>query len=172
MIRKEITTFNTDIFKEFPQKALLTAGDLENRNTMTVSWGLMGTLWYKNVIVVFVRKNRHTFHLMEESSHFTLSFMKDGYEKDIMFMGKNSGKDMNKYEHTNLVPVYDNDSFVSYMKDSKYVLKCKKLYSAPFEEQYFIDKSLLNLYKEDLSDLHQVYVAEVTSLLVDEDYIE
>ena len=37
--------FTTDIFSQFDKKwALLTAGDKENFNTMTVSWGGLGTI--------------------------------------------------------------------------------------------------------------------------------
>lgn len=37
-----------DIFTKFNnQWALLTAGDETNFNTMTISWGGMGTLWNK-----------------------------------------------------------------------------------------------------------------------------
>ena len=38
--------FTTDIFKQFDKKwALLTAGTEKAFNTMTVSWGGMGTIW-------------------------------------------------------------------------------------------------------------------------------
>ncbi len=170
MIRKEIKEFNTNIFKEFPKMALLTAGDIEERNSMTISWGFMGTIWNKSVIVVFVRPTRHTFHLMEKSERFTLSFMKDGYESELAYMGKFSGANSNKYEATGLVPVYDNDSFVSYIKDAKYVFKCKKIYSDFLKPECFIDKGLLSHYNEMIKDYHKVYIAEVTSLLVDEEY--
>ena len=39
--------------------ALLTAGTEENYNTMTISWGGMGTLWGKKVATVYVRPNRY-----------------------------------------------------------------------------------------------------------------
>ncbi len=38
--------FETDILTVFDKKwALLTAGNKESFNTMTVSWGGMGTIW-------------------------------------------------------------------------------------------------------------------------------
>ena len=43
--------FNTDIFEQFDKKwALLTAGAENSFNTMTISWGGMGTLWNKPVV--------------------------------------------------------------------------------------------------------------------------
>ena len=48
--------FETDIFSVFDKKwALLTAGDKDKFNTMTVSWGGLGTLWSKPVATVYVR---------------------------------------------------------------------------------------------------------------------
>lgn len=169
MIRKEINQFNTDIFKEFNNKwALLTAGDLEDRNSMTVSWGFMGTLWNKNVVAVFVRPTRHTFDLMEKYPRFTLSFLDEKYKPQMTFMGRNSGRDCDKYKETGLTPIYDNDSFVSYIKESKYVMKCKTLYADFLKPDFFKDKELLNHYNDDY---HKVYIAEVTSLLIDENEI-
>lgn len=170
MIRMDTKDFDVKIFEKFDKDwALLTAGDYNNRNTMTVSWGFMGTLYGKSVVCVFVRPNRYTYDLMEKSERFTLSFMDESYKDKMTFMGRNSGRDMDKYKETGLEPVYDTDSGVSYIKDAKYVMKLKKLYAAPMSEEYFIDKSLLKFYKEDLSDLHKMYIAEVTSFLVRED---
>ena len=170
MKRMNMNEFNCEIFKEFNKNwALLTAGDMDNRNTMTVSWGFMGTLWNKNCVVVFVRPQRHTFHLMEESAYFTLSFMGEEYRKEMVFMGRNSGRDVDKYKETGLIPVYDGDTFSSYIKNSKYVMKCKTLYSDFLNEENFFDKELLHHYDINLKDYHKFYIAEVVSLLVSED---
>ena len=54
-------TFTTDIFNVFDQKwALLTAGTKDSFNTMTVSWGGLGTLWGKPAASVYVRSSRYT----------------------------------------------------------------------------------------------------------------
>ena len=51
----------TDIFSEFDQVwALVTAGTPDNFNTMTISWGGMGTLWGKPVATVYIRTSRYT----------------------------------------------------------------------------------------------------------------
>ena len=48
-----MANFTTDIFAQFDKKwALLTAGSMENFNTMTISWGGLGTLWGKPVATV------------------------------------------------------------------------------------------------------------------------
>ena len=52
----------TKIGKEW---ALLTAGNKQESNTMTISWGGVGVLWGKNVVYVFVRDSRYTKELID-----------------------------------------------------------------------------------------------------------
>ena len=47
------------------QWALVTAGNLEDYNTMTISWGGLGTLWSKPVATVYVKPIRHTYNYLE-----------------------------------------------------------------------------------------------------------
>ena len=47
--------------------ALLTAGEKGGFNSMTVSWGGLGTLWNKPVATVYVKPVRHTHGFMEQS---------------------------------------------------------------------------------------------------------
>ena len=45
--------FSTDILSLFADKwALVTAGVIDDFNTMTISWGGMGTVWNKPVATV------------------------------------------------------------------------------------------------------------------------
>ena len=170
MIRKELHNFDTKIFEEFHKNwALLTAGDLNTRNSMTISWGFMGTLWNKPCVIVYVRPTRHTYHLMEENDCFTLSFMDEKYKNEMRFMGTNSGRDYDKFKETGLIPVYEGDSKVSYIKDARFVMKCKTIYSDFIKPELFKEQHLNNQYDEDLQDYHKFYIAEVTSILVEED---
>ena len=61
--------FITDIFAQFDKKwAQLCAGNKERHNTMTISWGGMGTLWGKPVVTVYVKLCRYTYGFMNEKS--------------------------------------------------------------------------------------------------------
>lgn len=44
--------------------ALLTAGEKDKLNTMTVSWGGLGVLWGKNTVTVYVRPQRYTLEFL------------------------------------------------------------------------------------------------------------
>ena len=66
---------------------LVTAGDEKASNTMTVSWGMIGELWGKDVVAVFVRPQRYTYEFMEKYGDFTLSFFGGEYKKALSFCG-------------------------------------------------------------------------------------
>ena len=53
--------------------ALLTAGNKDGYNTMTVSWGQMGELWNKPTTVVYIRPQRYTKEFVDKSDYYTLS---------------------------------------------------------------------------------------------------
>ena len=60
--------FTTDILSVFDKKwTLLSAWDKNKFNTMTISWGGLGTLWGKPVATDYVRKSRYTHDFMEDN---------------------------------------------------------------------------------------------------------
>ena len=69
--------------------ALLTAGTADHFNTMTISWGMLGTLWNKPAATVYVRESRYTLPFMEDSDWFTISFFDESFKKDLGILGVN-----------------------------------------------------------------------------------
>ena len=51
---------------------LVTAGNNEKYNMMTVYWGAMGELWGKDSVTVYIRPQRYTEEFMNAFDHFTL----------------------------------------------------------------------------------------------------
>ena len=95
-----------DIFTQFDKKwALVTAGPINNHNSMTISWGEMGTLWSRPVVTVYIKPCRYTHKFMEENEYFVVSFFKEEYRKALGVMGSKSGKDVNKDELSGLTPI-------------------------------------------------------------------
>ena len=50
--------------------ALVTAGDHEKANTMTVSWGSFGEFWSKPVITIYIRPQRYTKQFIGNTAIF------------------------------------------------------------------------------------------------------
>ena len=86
-----------DVFRKFDKQwALVTAGTPEHYNTMTISWGGLGTLWRRPVATVYVKKNRYTFEFMEQSDYFTVSFYPEEQRRALSLLGSTSGRDGDK----------------------------------------------------------------------------
>lgn len=76
--------------------ALLTAGKADDYNTMTVSWGMTGELWGKDVVAVFVRPQRYTYEFMEKYGDFTLSFFGGEYKRRSPSAARRAGATMTR----------------------------------------------------------------------------
>ncbi len=77
---------------------LIAAGNADRFNMMTASWGMMGFLWNKPVVTVFVRPQRYTFEFMENNAYFTLDFLGKENRKALNVCGSISGRCANKIE--------------------------------------------------------------------------
>ena len=103
--------FTTDILSVFDKQwALLTAGTEERFNTMTISWGGLGTIWNKPVATVYVRTSRYTHDFMDENEYFTVSFYPEEFRKMLEVLGAKSGRDMDKMHDSGLTPVRAGES--------------------------------------------------------------
>lgn len=142
--------------------ALLTAGNGESYNTMTVSWGMMGELWNKDVCTAFVRPQRYTYEFMEKNDTFTLSFFSEEYRNALTLCGRKSGRDIDKAGETGLVPM-ECEGGVTF-EQAEIVISCRKLYVQDMKEENFLDKSIVE--KCYNGDFHRIYVGEITQVLV------
>ena len=71
-----IREYRPKIFNIFStQWGLVTAGTIDDFNTMTIAWGAMGTVWgtvnekARDTITVYVNPLRHTFGYMNKNDH-------------------------------------------------------------------------------------------------------
>ena len=85
----DLVEFNpfTKIGKEW---ALVTAGNKEKANTMTVSWGGVGVLWGKNVAFIFVRDSRYTKEFIDANEFFSITFLSGQYRDALNYCGSHS----------------------------------------------------------------------------------
>ncbi len=166
MLKVNLSEYKKNVFDEIGKKgAILTVGDYDNYNAMTVSWGGFGVLWNMNVCFVFVRPQRYTYKFAEESENFTLSFMSSMYKDAVNFFGTYSGRDVNKFEKCNLHPCYDPDYKGYFVAEADYVFRLKKLCKIPFE---LIKDQVKDYYPKE--DYHTIYVCKIVDLLKNEDY--
>lgn len=137
--------------------ALLTAGNEEKFNTMTVSWGALGEIWGKDAAFVFVRPQRYTYEFIEKEEFFTLSFYGSEYKDALRLCGSKSGRDIDKAKEVGLTPVFT-DSSVTF-EQAEYTIVCRKMASQFIDPAGFADASIENNYAK--KDYHKVYVGEI-----------
>lgn len=143
---------------------LLTAGDFNRQkfNCMTISWGMMGTMWNKPVVQVVVRPTRYTFEFMESSPDFTVCAFPQQYRKALSLLGSKSGRDGDKIKKAHLTPCAAEKVASPAFAEANLVLECRKIYRDAFKPQGFIDPSIEKNYSSN--DYHAIYIGEVINI--------
>lgn len=149
----------TSIGKEW---MLITAGNAENHNTMTASWGGIGVLWNKPVSTVYIRPQRYTLQFVEDSEFYSLCFFDEEYRDALSFCGTKSGRDFDKDKETGLTAVFDREA--PYYEQAKLVFICRKLYKQDMAEENFLDRQVLDKNYPQ-RDLHRIFIGEIVSVL-------
>lgn len=137
---------------------LITAGNREKFNTMTVSWGGMGVLWNKNVAFIFIRDSRYTKEFIDRNDFFSVSFLSENYREALNICGSKSGRDVDKFKEANLTPAFRHN--IPYVDEANLVFLCNKLSAIPMLDDTFVDKKLLEKFYAD-KDMHTMYIAEI-----------
>jgi len=142
---------------------LLTAGNLNKYNSMTIGWGGLGTIWKKKVGLVLVRPQRYTFQFLEKESYFSLSFFDESYKKVLNYFGSKSGKDVDKAKETGVTPVEGEQKTV-YFQEARLVLILKKIYFDDIDPNNFLGINPDDFYPG--KDYHRLYIGEIVSGLI------
>lgn len=145
------------------QWGLVTAGDKNGLNTMTVSWGAIGELWAMDMATIYIRPQRHTVNYLEDKDYFTITFFDSEYKKALAFCGANSGRDCDKIKETGLTPVFDCDA--PYFEEAKLVLVCRKVAKGRFDAQQMLDKSIIDSQYPN-NDFHYIYYGAIEKVLI------
>lgn len=154
--------FTTDIFTQFDKEwALLTAGTEEKFNSMTISWGGLGTLWNKPVATVYVRTSRYTYEFMNDNEYFTISFYPEQYKKLLGVLGSQSGRNMDKMHDSGLT-VKPLDEGVTF-EEAKTTLVCRKLFAQELDVRHMPEDIASSFYEGDAP--HVMFIGEVVGSL-------
>ena len=154
--------FKTEIFSQFnDQWALLCAGTKAQHNTMTISWGGMGTLWSKPVVTVYVKPSRYTYHFMNDHEYFTVSFYPKAYKKALVLMGSRSGRDIDKDAASKLT-VRDLGKAVTY-EEAEVTLLCRKIYDQDMDVSHIPQDVVQTHYAYEKP--HRMFIGEVVEII-------
>ena len=142
---------------------LVTAGDKEKSNTMTASWGGVGSKWRKNVVTAYIRPQRYTKEFMDSNDLFTISFLPEEYRKAMSLCGSFSGREVgDKWKLSGLHPHYVDGT--TGVEEADMFFVCKKLYAQEMKSECFIDVDCDTTCYPD-KDYHTMYIAEIVKVL-------
>ena len=141
--------------------ALVTAGTEGDYNTMTISWGGMGTLWGKPVATVYVKPIRYTHRFLDANEYFTVSFFPEKYKKALGLLGTLSGRDGDKVAQAGLTPVYL-DRAVTFHEASA-TLICKKIYRQDMDTAAMPREVVDGYYTTEAP--HTIFIGEVIAVM-------
>lgn len=155
--------FNTDIFAQFDKKwALLSAGPKDAHNTMTVSWGSMGTLWHKPIVTVYVKPLRFTHKFMSENEYFTVSFLPEEKRDALMTMGTMTGRHHTDKDAAAGLTVRDLGEAVTY-EEAELTFLCKKIFWQDMATTHMPAEIVKEYYTPD--EPHTLYIGEVVDII-------
>ncbi len=147
---------------------LVSAGNREQYNTMTASWGSIGYFFNMPVATIVIRPERYTFEFLERESHFTLSVLVEGHRDALAILGTISGRDCDKITQTGLTPTFTESGLPTF-KEARLVLECRKIYGQMMNQESFIDQSIFEKwYNEAKGNPHKIFMGEIESCWIEE----
>lgn len=132
---------------------LVSCGDRDGKvNLMTAAW--TGTVCSDPPMVyVSVRKERFSHHMIQETGEYVINLTTEDLARATDFCGVRSGKDMDKFKEMHLTPVFGELEYAPMIAESPVSIECRV-------------KNVMELGS------HDMFVAEVTAVYVDERYMD
>jgi len=160
-------TLSLDVWNVFNEKnALLTAGDRERCNTMTVGWCQVGRLWNQPVCTVYVRPERYTYEFIDAADYFTLSILPAEHKKTTMvYCGTKSGRDVDKIKECGLTVAYGVGD-APFFEEAELVLVCQKIYVQDMDAGCVVNgEHILPFYGEQ-GGWHRIYTGKLVEAYI------
>lgn len=132
-----------NVFEMFKKDwALVTAGTLNDFNTLTAAWGTMGTLWTSgtkngSIITVFAYPTRYTCEYLKHNDYFSVSFFPAWYKRALSYLGTHSGRDEDKVAKVGLTPTTMGEGSAQGVdfKEAYLTFLCRKIYAHHMQKE-------------------------------------
>ncbi|MCI8362467.1 MAG: flavin reductase family protein [Clostridia bacterium] len=131
---------------------MVTSGDMENSNIMTVAWtGILNT--NPAMCYISVRPERYSYNLIKQNGEFVINLTNEKLAFATDWCGVRSGKDYDKFKEMHLTKEKANHVKCPLIKESPVSIECKV---------------------KEIKELgsHHVFVAEILSIDASKEYID
>lgn len=143
---------------------VVSAGNKDSMNLMTISWGGLGELWNKPVATVYVAPQRFTYHFLDSEEYYTICHFDSTYREKLTYLGTKSGRDEDKVKGSGLTvnftelgnPIYE---------EADLVIECRKIYHDNFRRDR-LQQEQLDWYEDRQVDPHGLFIGEIVNMWV------
>lgn len=142
---------------------LITAGNDQQFNMMTASWGGLGRLYEKPVAICFINPTRYTYQLMEKNDTYTLTFYTEAYREALQYCGSNSGKNQDKVRGSGLTPVTTPEGSKAF-SEAWLIIECRKLVSQSLTPESVSNEQIREEWIG--KQLHKMFIGEIINVWV------
>ena len=144
--------------------AILSVGNKNLYNSMTIEWGSLGVAFKKPIFTVYVKPDRYTYQVMEKSDIFTVNFIERKLLKKFAIYGTKSGKDINKEEEAGTHIKFLEKGGITF-GEAVEVYVCKKMAKSIIDEKT-MDPYIKELYRNNVKVFktetpHVLYIGEI-----------
>lgn len=132
--------------------ALVTSGDMEKSNILTVAWtGILNT--NPAIVYISVRPERYSYNLIKETGEFVINLTNKDLAYATDWCGVRSGAKFDKFKEMKLTKEKANFVKAPLIKESPVSIECKVI-------------------EEKTYGSHTTFIAEVLSIDADEKYMD
>lgn len=145
---------------------VVSAGNKESMNLMTISWGGLGELWNKPVATVYVAPQRYTYQFLEREEYYTICRFDSTYRDKLTYLGTKSGRDEDKVKGSGLTVRFTERGNPMY-EEANLVIECRKIYHDNFRPER-LQQEQLDWYEDRQVDPHGIFIGEIVDMWVKE----
>ncbi|MDR3287066.1 MAG: flavin reductase [Prevotellaceae bacterium] len=161
--KTDAKSLTENVFSAFDNNwFVVTAGNGDTYNPMTISWGGFGILWGAPVATIYIRDTRYTYQLLNEGKYFTLCAFDEKYRSATQYIGTKSGRDEDKIKASGLTPL-KTELGNTYYAEARLVIECEKVYNADFQPENITDPKGANMYK-DTESVHRIFIGKILNV--------
>ncbi len=169
-MKKQINIFDYagHICEAMKSGILLTTGDGDCVNTMTIGWGSIGIEWGKPVFTAYVRESRYSRELLDKTGEFTVNIPLGTADKNIIALcGTKSGREVDKVRQLGLTLEAPETVSVPGIRELPLTLECRVLLRNVQDERKLPGQEQQRYYSAiNAGDFHIAYYGEILNAYI------
>ncbi len=166
-VETKLAALELNPFTKIDEWALLTVGDKQDFNMLTVTGLMMGQLWRKKTLQVYVHPTRYSYGIINKSPYFTVAFFPEPHCKALDIAGKLHGNQCDKVKETGLTPLFDQNGV--YFSEAEIVFICRKIFHTDVDKSLFDDQQIFSGYYSENKAFkgmyHRIFIGEIEKVL-------